>query len=300
MPSSEVLGTDAGRAEVRGLSASGRAGTGVRVCNRELAELIFVVSTDAIRFTGTAAGLISGCGGDGVFSNCGGGARSSAFRKRRGAEVWGGAATAAVEPALTAAGLATDAEAPYALHNLGAHDPDRGVVFAEAQTPQNVLNLMIKHKPDLVREHRFRPYFFIAADCAHLAPQHEPSPLKTLLGEPVVRVSGTQPAALQQLSRALEEKAAGLKMSITLDGRRVNVIFDPEKHSILDNVRAAGLPAPFACKGGVCATCRAKVTAGEVSMKVNYGLSDQELADGYVLTCQATPLTDDVALTYDV
>ena len=63
-------------------------------------------------------------------------------------------------------------------------------------------------RPFLVREHRFRPYFFIAADCAHLAPQHEPSPLKTLLGEPVVRVSGTQPAALQQLSRALEEKGA--------------------------------------------------------------------------------------------
>jgi ring-1,2-phenylacetyl-CoA epoxidase subunit PaaE len=101
-------------------------------------------------------------------------------------------------------------------------------------------------------------------------------------------------------ARALEEKAAGLKMSVTLNGRRVNVSFDPEQHSILDNVRAAGLPAPFACKGGVCATCRAKVTAGEVSMKVNYGLSEQELADGYVLTCQAAPLTEGVALTYDV
>jgi ring-1,2-phenylacetyl-CoA epoxidase subunit PaaE len=111
--------------------------------------------------------------------------------------------------------------------------------------------------------------------------------------------TGPLSAAQAAAARALEEKAAGLKMSVTLGGRRVQVAFDPEKHSILDNVRAAGLPAPFACKGGVCATCRAKVTAGEVSMKVNYGLSDQELADGYVLTCQATPLTDDVALTYD-
>src|SRR6185295_5034094 len=48
-------------------------------------------------------------------------------------------------------------------------------------------------------------------------------------------------------ARALEEKAAGRKMSITLNGRRVQVAFDPEKHSILDNGRAAGLPAPFAC-----------------------------------------------------
>jgi ring-1,2-phenylacetyl-CoA epoxidase subunit PaaE len=101
-------------------------------------------------------------------------------------------------------------------------------------------------------------------------------------------------------ARALEQKAAGLKMSVMLNGRRVNVSFDPAQHSILDNVRAAGLPAPFACKGGVCATCRAKVTAGEVSMKVNYGLSEQEIADGYVLTCQATPVSEGVVLTYDV
>jgi ring-1,2-phenylacetyl-CoA epoxidase subunit PaaE len=112
--------------------------------------------------------------------------------------------------------------------------------------------------------------------------------------------TGPLSAAQAAAARALEEKAAGLRMSVTLNGRRMQVAFDPEKHSILDNVRAAGLPAPFACKGGVCATCRAKVTAGEVSMKVNYGLSEQEIADGYVLTCQATPLTEGVALTYDV
>jgi ring-1,2-phenylacetyl-CoA epoxidase subunit PaaE len=112
--------------------------------------------------------------------------------------------------------------------------------------------------------------------------------------------TGPLSAAQAAAARALEEKAAGLKMSVTLNGRRMQVAFDPEKHSILDNVRAAGLPAPFACKGGVCATCRARVTSGEVSMKVNYGLSEQELADGYVLTCQATPLTEGVALTYDV
>lgn len=111
--------------------------------------------------------------------------------------------------------------------------------------------------------------------------------------------TGPLSAAQAAAARALEEKAAGLRMSVTLNGRRMNVAFDPDKHSILDNVRAAGLPAPFACKGGVCATCRAKVTAGEVSMKVNYGLSQQELAEGYVLTCQATPVSEGVALTYD-
>jgi ring-1,2-phenylacetyl-CoA epoxidase subunit PaaE len=106
-------------------------------------------------------------------------------------------------------------------------------------------------------------------------------------------------AAQAEAARALEQQAAGLKMSVTLNGRRVNVSFDPERRSILDNVRAAGLPAPFACKGGVCATCRAKVTAGKVEMKVNYGLSAAELAEGYVLTCQATPVGEGVAINYD-
>src|SRR5690606_9819858 len=112
--------------------------------------------------------------------------------------------------------------------------------------------------------------------------------------------TGPLSAAQAAAARALEDKAAGLKMSVTLNGRRVQVAFDPETQSILDNVRAAALPAPFACKGGVCATCRAMVTAGEVEMKVKYGLSAEELAEGYVLTCQATPVSEGVALTYDV
>jgi len=100
-------------------------------------------------------------------------------------------------------------------------------------------------------------------------------------------------------ARALEKKAAGLKVQVTLEGRRRTLAFDADKGSILENARAAGLPAPFACKAGVCATCRAKLISGKVAMKVNYGLSKREVAQGYVLTCQAVPLTDDVQLDYD-
>lgn len=99
--------------------------------------------------------------------------------------------------------------------------------------------------------------------------------------------------------RILEERAAGLTVQLTLDGRRRRIVFDPAKKSILESARAAGMAAPFACKAGVCATCRAKLLSGQVQMKVNYGLSDEEVADGYILTCQAVPLTDDVALDYD-
>lgn len=100
-------------------------------------------------------------------------------------------------------------------------------------------------------------------------------------------------------ARQVQAKAAGRPVQVTLDGRKRTLRFDPDKGSILENARAAGLPAPFACKAGVCATCRARVLSGEVAMQANYGLSAEEVAAGYVLTCQAVPLTDDVALDYD-
>jgi ring-1,2-phenylacetyl-CoA epoxidase subunit PaaE len=95
------------------------------------------------------------------------------------------------------------------------------------------------------------------------------------------------------------QAAAGRRMGVVLDGRKLTITFDPEKGNILDSVRAAGAPAPYACKGGVCATCRAKVLSGTVDMRLNYGLTPEEVAQGYVLTCQATPMTEDVIVSYD-
>ena len=105
----------------------------------------------------------------------------------------------------------------------------------------------------------------------------------------------------EQLARdeVLQQKAQGTQMIVTLDGRRTKVTFDAEKGNILESVQAAGLPAPYACKGGVCTTCRARVLSGHVTMKKNYGLTDQEVAQGYVLTCQSVPTSDAIELTYD-
>jgi len=111
----------------------------------------------------------------------------------------------------------------------------------------------------------------------------------------VGQISASQAAA----ARELEQEAAGRKVHITLQGRRRTLSFDAENGSILENARAAGMPAPFACKAGVCATCRAKLVSGEVAMKANYGLSAEEVAQGYILSCQAVPLTDEVFLEFD-
>jgi ring-1,2-phenylacetyl-CoA epoxidase subunit PaaE len=98
---------------------------------------------------------------------------------------------------------------------------------------------------------------------------------------------------------AAQQKAAGTELMVTLDGRRSRIAFDPTKGSILDCVQAAGMPAPYACKGGVCTTCRAKILEGQVTMTKNYGLTEEEVADGYVLTCQSVPATEKVVLSYD-
>lgn len=109
--------------------------------------------------------------------------------------------------------------------------------------------------------------------------------------------AGRPSAALAAQMQALQQQAAGLTLSVTLDGRTRKVEFS--ESNILDSARAAGLPAPFACKAGVCATCRAKVTSGKVEMAARYGLTDEEIAAGYVLTCQSVPAGEGVAVDYD-
>jgi ring-1,2-phenylacetyl-CoA epoxidase subunit PaaE len=110
-------------------------------------------------------------------------------------------------------------------------------------------------------------------------------------------IAGRPSAALAAQMAALQEEASGLTVSVTLDGRTRKVEFN--KANILDSARAAGLPAPFACKAGVCATCRAKVTSGKVEMAARYGLTDEEIEAGYVLTCQSVPAGEGVAVDYD-
>ena len=114
----------------------------------------------------------------------------------------------------------------------------------------------------------------------------------------IERFTADRPAgAVAKEIAQLQTQAAGVTVAVTLDGRTRRVPFTAG--NILDSARASGLPAPFACKAGVCATCRAKVTKGKVEMAVHYGLTDEEVAEGYVLTCQSVPVGDGVAVDYD-
>jgi ring-1,2-phenylacetyl-CoA epoxidase subunit PaaE len=90
----------------------------------------------------------------------------------------------------------------------------------------------------------------------------------------------------------------GAEVTIILDGRSSTVTVPPGT-AILDGGQQARPDLPFACKGGVCGTCRAQVTSGKVTMRRNYALEPEEVAAGYVLTCQSLPATDTVTVNYD-
>jgi ring-1,2-phenylacetyl-CoA epoxidase subunit PaaE len=88
------------------------------------------------------------------------------------------------------------------------------------------------------------------------------------------------------------------EVTVVLDGRSTTVAVGGAD-TVLEGAQRARPDLPFACKGGVCGTCRAKVVDGEVRMRRNFALEDAEVAAGFVLTCQATPVTPKVVVSFD-
>jgi ring-1,2-phenylacetyl-CoA epoxidase subunit PaaE len=89
------------------------------------------------------------------------------------------------------------------------------------------------------------------------------------------------------------------RIVIIRDGMRREIEFRKDQPSILDAASAAGMEVPFSCTSGVCGTCRAKLVEGRVRMERNFALDKAEVAGGFVLTCQAHPLTERVVLSFD-
>jgi ring-1,2-phenylacetyl-CoA epoxidase subunit PaaE len=106
---------------------------------------------------------------------------------------------------------------------------------------------------------------------------------------------GGKPRAKRIVEASAPPKALA---SLVIDGKRREVPV-AEDESILDAALRAGMDLPFACKGGMCSTCRAKLVEGEAQMEVNYSLEPWELKAGFILTCQARPVSDRVVVDYD-
>jgi ring-1,2-phenylacetyl-CoA epoxidase subunit PaaE len=104
------------------------------------------------------------------------------------------------------------------------------------------------------------------------------------------------PRAPEATSSSVEGAA---RVTIKLDGRSSDFDLRPDDVGVLEAALQVRSDLPFACRGGVCGTCRAKLVEGTVAMDVNYALEPEEMADGYVLTCQSHPTSERVVLDYD-
>lgn len=112
--------------------------------------------------------------------------------------------------------------------------------------------------------------------------------------------ASNQPGRLPQKVAAQLSETAGhkTKARITLDGATRSLTMRRDQ-SILEAALENDVEAPFACRAGVCSTCRCRILEGEVEMAANHAIEDHEVADGYVLACQSYPITDQLVVSYD-
>jgi len=113
-------------------------------------------------------------------------------------------------------------------------------------------------------------------------------------------VTGLSEEDIKRAERLALQNVEGTEVTIVDGGKDFLFTMTKEYNNILDAALGAGADLPFACKGGVCSTCKCQVKEGKVEMKINYALEDKEVEQNFVLSCQAVPTSDKVVVDFDV
>ncbi|SDI38601.1 FAD-binding oxidoreductase [Winogradskyella thalassocola] len=113
-------------------------------------------------------------------------------------------------------------------------------------------------------------------------------------------VTGLSDEDIKRAERLAQQNVEGVEVTIVDGGKEFVFTMTKEYDNILDAALGAGADLPFACKGGVCSTCKCKVIDGAVEMKINYALDEKEVSQNLVLSCQAVPTTEKVVVDFDV
>jgi len=113
-------------------------------------------------------------------------------------------------------------------------------------------------------------------------------------------VTGISEEDKKRAEAAMAKREDGTEITILDGGKEFHFIMNKDYENILDAALAAGADLPFACKGGVCSTCKCKLMEGDVEMKVNYALEKDEVEQNFVLSCQAIPTSKRVTVDFDV
>lgn len=100
-------------------------------------------------------------------------------------------------------------------------------------------------------------------------------------------------------TEVVAEYSGDCEVTALLNGEKVTVKLNTSGKTILEALDSAGLDVPFSCRGGVCCTCKAKIVEGSAQMRINFALTDQEVAQGYILTCQSHPTSKVLKINYD-
>ena len=108
----------------------------------------------------------------------------------------------------------------------------------------------------------------------------------------------TAGATAEAIAKSSSKASANAKVTVVLDGEETHFEMGPKDY-VIDAALDAGADVPYACKGAVCCTCRAKVLKGTAEMVMNYALVDDEVKDGYVLTCQTHATSDELVISFD-
>ena len=113
-------------------------------------------------------------------------------------------------------------------------------------------------------------------------------------------VTGLTEEDIKRQERLAKQNVEGVEVTIIDGGKEFLFTMTKDYDNILDAALNAGADLPFACKGGVCSTCKCEVKEGDVEMKINYALEEEELKQNLVLSCQAVPTTEKVVVDFDV
>ncbi|MAT89904.1 MAG: phenylacetic acid degradation protein [Flavobacteriaceae bacterium] len=113
-------------------------------------------------------------------------------------------------------------------------------------------------------------------------------------------VTGLSEEDKKRAERLAQQNVEGVEITLLDGGKEFHFTMTKDFDNILDAALASGADLPFACKGGVCSTCKCKILEGSVEMKVNYALEEHEVAQDFILSCQAVPTTDAVKVDFDV
>ncbi|MEH1007208.1 1,2-phenylacetyl-CoA epoxidase subunit PaaE [Winogradskyella sp. ECml5-4] len=113
-------------------------------------------------------------------------------------------------------------------------------------------------------------------------------------------VTGLSDEDIKRAERLAQQNVEGIEVTIVDGGKEFAFTMTKEYDNILDAALGAGADLPFACKGGVCSTCKCEVIEGSVEMKINYALDEKEVSQNLVLSCQAVPTSEKVVVDFDV